>query len=329
MLASVHAIAQQTLRATTDPASFADSFYGRLQSMSRMHSLLTSSGWEGADLNEIVRDQLLPGAVEGRRVVASGPPIWLEPQMALHAALMLHELGTNSAKYGSLSKADGKVSLTWKVSDASVCIDWRERGGPPVKVPVRRGFGTTLIEQTVSSEGGSAHRSIDADGLHWAITLPLASGDDSRLSPDIRLPLPQGARSPAGSEPTSIKGKKLLVIEDEPLIAINIAAVLEQDGARVAGPVATVSDALNMIAKSELDGALVDANLRGHPADDIAAALTRKGIPFVFVTGYGRESLPASFARARVLKKPFSEEQLLEAAASLVEQSPAIRRLRD
>ena len=120
-----------------------------------------------------------------------------------------------------------------------------------------------------------------------------------------------------------------MVIEDEPLIAMDITSALERDGALVSGPVATVDDALRIIEEKELDGALVDANLRGRPVDDIAAALTRKGVPFVFVTGYGPEALPSSFARARVLKKPFTEEQLREAAASLVQQPRQVLRLRD
>lgn len=119
--------------------------------------------------------------------------------------------------------------------------------------------------------------------------------------------------------PAGIKGKNFAVIEDEPLIAVNIASVLELQGAQVSGPVATVSDALGLIENSQLDGALVDANLHGQPVADIAAALTRKRIPFVFVTGYNHEALPASFAHAQILKKPFTEEQLLEAAALLFE----------
>ncbi|MBV8472987.1 MAG: response regulator, partial [Hyphomicrobiales bacterium] len=160
MLASVHAMAQQTLRRAKDPASFADSFSGRLQSLSRMHSLLSSAGWQGADLSEVIRDQLLPGTVEDRRVTASGPPVRLRPQTALHTAMMLHELSTNAVKYGALSRPDGTVSIRWTVSGDSLCLDWRERGGPPIKAPVTRGFGSTLIEQTVKGKGGSARRSI-------------------------------------------------------------------------------------------------------------------------------------------------------------------------
>jgi two-component sensor histidine kinase/CheY-like chemotaxis protein len=331
MLASIHAIARQTLRTASDPAAFAESFSGRLQSMSRMHSLLTSTGWAGADLHEVIRNQLPAGSAEDKRVSVSGPALRLGPQMALHSALMLHELGTNSLKYGALSKPDGKVWITWVVSDNSLCLEWREKGGPPITVPLKRGFGTTLIEQTVSSEGGSAHRSVEGDGMHWQITLPLAGAEEAapKTPANIRAPMPRTSRRATISRPASIEAKVFAVIEDEPLIAMNIAMLLEQAGAQVAGPAATVSDALDLIAKNELDGALLDANLRGQPAGEIAAALTRKAIPFVFVTGYGREVLPRSFARAPMLKKPFTEEQLLAAAASLLEQPRAVLRLRE
>lgn len=331
MLASVQAISRQTLRTARDPTDFADSFSGRLQSMSRMHSLLTDSGWEGADLREIIHDQLLPGAVDDRRVVASGPPVRLAPQTALHTAMMLHELCTNSVKYGALSRPEGKIAIHWSVSGRSLRLGWKETGGPPIKTPLGRGFGTKLIEQTVKGEGGSAHRTIEADGMRWEITLPLAGIDDATPDgpSDLRKLTPQDAQTSTASAFANIKGKKFAVIEDEPLIAVNITSVLQQGGAEVSGPAATVSDALRIIEESDLDGALVDANLRGRPAGDIAAALTRKMIPFVFVTGYGREALPAGFARTIILKKPFTEEQLLETLALLVEQPRGILRLRD
>jgi CheY-like chemotaxis protein len=86
------------------------------------------------------------------------------------------------------------------------------------------------------------------------------------------------------------------------------------------GPVGTPEQALAIIEKEPMNGALLDANLRGRPVGDIAAALTRRRVPFVFVTGYGRESLPEAFAKAPMLGKPFTEAQLLEAAAGLVDR---------
>ncbi|MBR0800841.1 response regulator [Bradyrhizobium jicamae] len=330
MLTTVDAIAQQTLRRSKDPASFADSFSGRLQSMSRMHSLLTSTNWEGADLREVIRDQIPPGALDDNRATASGPSVQLEPQMALHTALMLHELGTNSVKYGALSRADGKVSIEWSVSGDGLQLDWRERGGPPIKVPVRRGFGTTLIEQTVKGEGGSARRSIEGDGIHWELILPLANSDVSKLQPRPPKVSSGFVPPPAASPLANLKGKTFAIIEDEPLIALNIIAALDQAGARVAGQAVTVNEALRLIAEHNFDCALVDANLRGQQVDEVAAALTRKKVPFAFVTGYGREALPSSFARAKVLKKPFTEQQLLQLTAELLAAPPTtVVRLRD
>ena len=93
--------------------------------------------------------------------------------MALHTALMLHELGTNSNKYGALSAAKGQVTISWTVDDGLLRLRWVERGGPPVEAPTTRGFGTTLIEQSAKSEGGNARMSVEADGIIWEIDLPL------------------------------------------------------------------------------------------------------------------------------------------------------------
>jgi signal transduction histidine kinase/DNA-binding response OmpR family regulator len=330
MLTTVDAIARQTLRKAKDSAAFADSFSGRLQSMSRMHSLLTSTNWEGADLREVIRDQIPPGALDDNRATASGPSVQLEPQMAMHTALMLHELGTNSVKYGALSRPDGKVSIEWAVSGETLRLDWREQGGPPIKVPLGRGFGTALIEQTVKGEGGDALRTIERNGIHWKLILPLVNSDAPRIRSGVSKAPARIIQASATSSLAHLRGKTFAVIEDEPLISLNIVAALEQAGARVSGQAVTVNEALRLIAEREFDGALLDANLRGQPVDDVAAALTRKRVPFVFVTGYGREALPESFARSAILKKPFTEEQLLQATAELLAKPPtSIAQLRD
>jgi CheY-like chemotaxis protein len=119
------------------------------------------------------------------------------------------------------------------------------------------------------------------------------------------------------------------VVEDEPLVALDIVAGLQKAGAEAVGPVGTSEQAIAIIEKEPISGALLDGNLRGRPVDDIAAVLTRRRVPFVFVTGYGRESLPAAFAKAPMLSKPFTEAQLLEVAADLVDHRAATVRLRD
>ena len=116
-VASVQAIAQHTLRSAKTPAEFAAGFAGRIQSMARVHALLSGTTWQGVDLHDLVRDQVLSGPIDETRVTAWGPSVHLEPQMALDLALLLHELGTNSNKYGALLKAEGTVTISWAVNN--------------------------------------------------------------------------------------------------------------------------------------------------------------------------------------------------------------------
>jgi CheY-like chemotaxis protein len=126
-----------------------------------------------------------------------------------------------------------------------------------------------------------------------------------------------------------LAGKRFLVVEDEPLVALDIVAGLEDAGAKVHGQAGTVKDAMRIIESASFDAALLDANLCGEPVDEIAAALTRRKVPFLFVTGYGSASLPPAFGKATLLAKPFSQQQLVEAAARLVDQRGDVVRLRE
>jgi CheY-like chemotaxis protein len=108
---------------------------------------------------------------------------------------------------------------------------------------------------------------------------------------------------------------RILVVEDEFLIALDIAGVLEQAGLAVIGPAGTVSDALQAIAHEVVLGALLDAHLAGEPVGRVADALIAHGIPFAFVSGYGREQLPAAHRGAPLVKKPFTGQDLLAAVA--------------
>ncbi|ANK75917.1 hypothetical protein FA04_25050 (plasmid) [Ensifer adhaerens] len=328
MLASVQAIAQHTLRSAKNPADFAASFSGRLQSMSRMHSLLTRTAWEGADLGDIIRDQLLWGTADERRVTTSGPPVRFDAQTATHMAMVLHELGTNAAKHGALSLSNGTVSIDWNVSGNALCLNWTEQGGPPLKTPLSPGFGTSLIEKVATGGGGSARLTTEADGMRWEVRLPLEAHVPPSTLSDLEEPVRETPAANAPAASTKLKGKRILVVEDEALIAFEIAAILEEEDAEVAGPAATPGDALRLIDEMTLDAALLDANLRGQPVDAIAAALADKKVPFVFVSGYGREALPPGFADTALLAKPFNPRQLLEAAALLVAEPKSILRFR-
>ena len=113
-LATVQAIAMQTLNAKMEPAAFVESFSGRIQALGRAHGLLSQSGWQGADLAMLVNEQIMLGMPgEDTRIFANGPQIMLEPQAALHLGLVLHELGSNARKFGCLSQPQGRLAAEW------------------------------------------------------------------------------------------------------------------------------------------------------------------------------------------------------------------------
>ena len=311
-LASVQAIAQQTLRRTKEPADFAARLSGRIQSLARAHSLLTGAAWRGADLQDLVHDQLQMGPVDRTRLTVWGPSVQLEPQLTVHLSLMMHELATNSVKYGALSMPDGHVAISWSVRDDVLHLRWMERGGPVISVPFTRGFGTILIEQSARSAGGSAEMLFEEHGITWVIALPLPQAAAPRRA--VR----QVAAGVASVRPAApLSGLHLLVVEDEPLISLDLVGRLEAAGAEQVMNTGTENDAIRLVEEHPFDAALIDANLHGHPVDAIATALARRDVPFVFVTGYGHDGLPAAFAHVPILAKPCSDEQLFETLSAI------------
>jgi PAS domain S-box-containing protein len=320
-LATVQAIAGQSLLRSASPSHFVSAFSGRIQALAQAHILLTQETLRGADIGAIVRDQVLLGAVGDERISCSGPSIMLNPQATVQLALVLHELGTNARKYGALSLPGGLLSLSWGMrADAGdhLLLDWKESKGPKVSVPAARGFGMTLIEETLRTLGGAAVIHYFADGLTCEITLPLPQ--EARSHADLFSAAPQAAPAAPLAQPINqtLRGKRVLIIEDEPLLSMDMEASLAEAGCEVGGPVGTIAKAKQLIAGMDFDAALLDANLAGESVDELAVALTQRNIPFAFVTGYGREALPDGFREALLLGKPFSKEQLRSVVQTLL-----------
>ena len=176
MLTVVSAVAKQTLAQTRSPQEFASAFNGRIQAMATAYSLVSRENWNEVPLREVVAEQLKPHEA-GEQVEISGPDIHVKPTAALAMGLVIHELTTNAAKYGSLSQSDGRVSITWSVASASLpllVLHWKETGGPPpAKKPAKKGFGTTLIERELKSTlGGSARFPYNETGLEATLSMP-------------------------------------------------------------------------------------------------------------------------------------------------------------
>ncbi|WP_337187456.1 HWE histidine kinase domain-containing protein [Phenylobacterium sp.] len=167
-LATVQSMAAQTLRAESDPSAAYGKFEARLMGLSEVHAVLTREKWHGADLREVAQRALTPFGQASGEVSADGPDVWLTPGAALTMALVFHELATNAVKYGALSRAGGRVEITWRADGepARLKLRWRERGGPPVASPTRRGFGSRLIERALAGDlQGRAVMTFAPEGL--------------------------------------------------------------------------------------------------------------------------------------------------------------------
>lgn len=177
-LATVQAVATYTFRASSGPEALA-TFEGRLMALSRAHNVLTATKWEGANLQDIVKDTVeFVAGDSGGRLEFSGPDIHLKPQLALSMATVLHELCTNASKYGALSSLDGKVTVAWSLEgsmfERNLKISWEESNGPEVVTPMRKGFGTRVIERSLLQEH-QAHvqLSFPSSGVKCEIEVPI------------------------------------------------------------------------------------------------------------------------------------------------------------
>ncbi len=170
-LATVQAIVTQTLRSASVTPVIREALTGRILALAKAHDVLTETRWTGANLQEIAEQAAGPYRHLGPGFEIKGPPVVLPPRTAIAMALAFHELATNAAKYGALSSERGQVSLTWTAEPSPAGgvlleVEWRECGGPAVVAPQTTGFGTRLIERSLSADlGGQARLSFEAEGL--------------------------------------------------------------------------------------------------------------------------------------------------------------------
>jgi CheY-like chemotaxis protein len=240
---------------------------------------------------------------------------------------VLHELATNARKYGALSVPEGHLSIRWNVDIGAgrlLLLKWQESGVPNVKAPDSRGFGSTLIERSLEANDGKAVFHFGANGMSCEINLPLpqeALQGTGHVDVDILAPkeFSKGRRSIKAH----LKGKRILLVEDEPLIVMEMVEELTSHGLEIIGPANNVHSATRLIAENAIDAALIDANLNGSSVVEVAAALAQKGVPFAFATGYGREGVPEPFRDAAILAKPFNPDGLIGMVSQLLSGRPS------
>lgn len=179
-LGVVRSIARRSAETSSTVEEYASHLDGRLNAFARTQGLVTRDPEGGVDLEFLVVEELLAyNAREGEQMRVAGPMVRFQAKAAETFALAIHELATNALKYGALSRPDGRVEITWRLEKdrdpAMFLFQWRERGGPPVKPPPRKGFGTELLERTLAFElKGDTALAFDPAGLECSIAIPLS-----------------------------------------------------------------------------------------------------------------------------------------------------------
>ncbi|MEB0113688.1 HWE histidine kinase domain-containing protein [Variovorax sp. RTB1] len=320
-LANIQALVVQTSRSAETLTGFVQGLDGRIQSMAKAHSLLSEARWEGVSITRLLREELEPFGQRQNVVTIEGNDLVLTPKSALSLSLAIHELVTNAAKFGAFSTPGGTVAVRWTLADDNgISLSWTEAGGPRVRPPSRRGFGSTLIERALAMEtGGSATLRYEPAGIVCDVFLP----PSSVLSRDIITSASTLAVQPAPHAGSGERPYRILVVEDSFLVVTLLEEIFEGLGWLFVGPATRVVDALDLARTGDFDAALLDVNLNGEMSWEVARVLAERGVPFVFSTGYNMKTvLPADLSGTAVISKPFR----ISDVADKIRETIAIRR---
>ncbi|WP_296515637.1 HWE histidine kinase domain-containing protein [Rhodopseudomonas sp.] len=306
ILGLVRGLITQSAASATDVSSLVESLDQRIQSLARAHDFLSTVGWQPLSLRQLLRAELSEG--EGR-LTLTGPDVTLQSSACTPLTLVIHELVTNTRKYGALSKPGGGIRVeTSADAVGNVSVIWQEFGGPPVTRPVRRGFGTTMLEKMIPFElRGSSVLHYLPSGFRLELVLPAA------VAECVVAPTPptSSAETAGTAESKPLTGACMLV-EDNLFIAADAGDMLQSLGADPVIVVKSVAEAIEAMAAHEFRFALLDVNLGSETSMPVASELRAANIPFAFGTGYGL-ALPEPFKDAPVVAKPYHREALLKA----------------
>ncbi len=176
------ALAQSIVRLTRgeNVKAYIQAVEGRINALARVHTILSLSNWQGAEIGKLVDEELAPYST-GDQIKFYGTQIQLQPATAQTLALALHELVTNSAKYGALSTLSGRLSIQWETEADVLRMVWEEKNGPVVEKPVSRGFGTRSVIASIESQlGGQAEFDWRSEGLICRLSVPLMQDGAAR-----------------------------------------------------------------------------------------------------------------------------------------------------
>lgn len=296
---------------------------GRIHALARAHNQITDDHWGPAPLEALIDAEAAAFTVNKQSAIKrEGPPVLLNPQAFSTLALVIHELVTNSAKYGSLA-GDGEVRIKWhRNQTGDLVIDWSETGGPTVKAPKRKGFGSTIIERSVPYDlGGSVTSSYDPDGFKAQFCIPRRHVSDPPMSLARRIVLPHShLAQEAAVSSDFLADFTVLLVEDSLIIALDAEDILQSFSANVM-VASSVEAALDLLSQHKPDFAVLDINLGDQTSFAIADRLADMRVPFLFASGYGEQAnLPMEHRARTVVQKPYTTSNVVRAIEGIIDR---------
>ncbi|TPE48941.1 HWE histidine kinase domain-containing protein [Amaricoccus solimangrovi] len=316
ILAAVKSIVASEQDGGAELRGYVEALRARIQALAFAHDQVIR-GDGGGEPAELFAAELSPYRAAATVVEIGGPPVWLEARAYSVLALVIHELTTNAAKYGALSRPGGRLDVSWELNDDGSCaFHWRESGGPVVVPPARQGFGTTLIDRSIPYDlGGESEVDYHPQGIVGRFCVPSRFVGAPRRG---RRAKPERSGSGAGD----LTGKVALIVEDQLLIAMDLEAILEEAGMEVMGFARSTAEAFRMLEARSPDVAVLDVNLGGETSLAVAELLRARGVPFAFATGYSDlATIPGGEEGGEVVPKPYQPAQILAVLRRLLAPS--------
>ena len=316
----IRGLVNQSRHETGDAVTLTRLIGGRIGALAAAHDNLTKDNWGPTSLKKLIADEAEAYlASKTSRLSVEGRDVLIAPQAYTVLALVLHEMVTNSAKYGSLSDQSGDLLITLsRLDNGDLELRWKERGGPPVRAPERRGFGTTIIDKSIPHElQGEADVDFALGGLKARFVVPARFLEDPEKDYEMTDQVDHG-ESDAGDSGKVAMPQRVLLIEDNMIIALDTEEMLKELGVGEIMVSGSVTQALRAIEKERPEFAVLDFNLGEESSEPVARELVRMGVPFVLATGYSAKEVDFEELGARaILKKPYDKSDLAKALADI------------
>lgn len=310
----IRSLVSQSTKDAVNIADFTANIDGRIAALAKAHDNITRQNWSPAPLADLFESEMeayLSGKKDRLRIV--GENVFITPESYTVLALVVHELVTNSAKYGSLCDSKGSIDVeVTRATNGDLLISWRERGGPPVKPPTRKGFGSTIITRIIPHDlRGEANLNFKLSGLEAEFRIPARfvaapSEGDRHTIAETPVENEEQVAPSVRSVPDHV-----LLVEDNMIIALDTEDGLRDAGVKSVSVESSVSGALCAIKKREPDFAIVDFNLGSESSSKVAEELSRRGVRFVLATGYSELGSELEELGAQgLIRKPYGADDI-------------------